>query len=631
MLRWLLAPSCVMVFGCVEAAPARDVGRDVPDVSDAIDARDAIDASEAPDPPGRPTNRTCATAESVPMSTGLSALLDDGSEAPACAPGSLPALWYRVRVPAGYRITAQVFDLSALRVGATVRLLPTCGGACIASSPTDGLAFVTWVNDGADADVLLAVSPNAAPFQGEAQLLVGVQAPPSNATCASATALRDGAFPADEPARSLAAAPACLGRPGWRATFYRATVPAHHSLVLTGHALPAAVAYTLLDGCAATTCLATSTPVGAERVLRFENTRDAPREVVLAVATPATPVDARVSSRVSLGGVAPNSACAAASRVADGAALAGERPLFASAPSRACGDATGETGALYYAVRVGAGDELVATARLGPGDVGALRVRLLGACDATACLAHAEGSALPATRLAWTNAGAEAREVILALSLDAALSHAPVQLQVTARRQRYAASTIAARCDDMTGAARYEVTTGILGQQERRSQPLPFAFAWYGETLRHWTASPAGYLELWPEATTAGPSAFVGAGLLPTVALPSNVVAPYWESFTIDAARAMRWRVVDGPRRHLAVQWTGVQLASAADPPITFQAWVLEDGAVEFHYCAMGSSARATGGGASIGVQGGPGPQGLSYAFQRAGAAATGAGVRIAP
>lgn len=648
MLRWLAVLGCVLLLGCVEevsptrgapdvldAGDARDAGAviDARDAGALIDVRDAgalLDASEVAERVDQPTNRTCATAAALPASTGLSALLAFGGEAPACAPGSLPALWYRVRVPAGHRITAQLFDLSPLRVGATVRLLHTCGGACLASSPSAGLAFVTWVNDGADADVLLALSPDASTFEGEAQLLVGVQAPPANATCASATTLRDGGYLADEPARSLAPAPTCLGRDGWRATYYRTTVPAHQSLVLTGHAAPAPVAYALLDDCAATTCLATATPVGAESVLRYDNASDAPRAMVIAVATPATPADARVSSLVSIGAVAPNASCGTATRVVDGAALTGQRPLFAREPSRACGDATGETGALYYAARVEAGDELIVTARKTIGAEGAVRLRLLGACDATACLAYAEETALSVTRLAWVNASAEAREVVLALSLSGALSHASVELAVTTRRQRYAASAIVARCDDMSGAARFEVARGILGQEERRSLPLPFAFSWYGETLRHWTASPAGYLELWPEAGTARPST-PGPGLLPSVALPPNVLAPFWESFTLDAQRAMSWRVVDGPRRHLAVQWTNVQLASATDAPITFQAWVLEDGSAEFHYCAMGASARATGGGASIGAQGGAGPQGLTYAFRRAGAAPTGTGIRIGP
>ncbi len=622
MHRWLAVFVCAPFLGCVEAAPSPT--RDATAVSDALDASEVVERADVP------TNRTCATAAALPSSTGLSALLDLGGEAPACAPGSLPALWYRVRVPAGHRIMAQVFDLSAMRVGATIRLLYTCTGACLTSAPAAGLTFVTWVNDGVDADVLLALSPDAAPFQGEAQLLVGVEPPPPNATCAGAVALVDGAGAYDEPARSLAPAPACLARVGWRATYYRVTVPARQSLVLTGHALPAPVAYALLDDCAATACVATSTTVGAERALRYENASDAPRAFIVALATPATPVDARVNSVVSIGPVAPNSACATATRVVDGATLSGQRPLFATEPTRACGAAADESGALYYAVRVEAGDELVVSARKPPGAEGAVRLRLIGACDGAECLAHAEESVLPETRLAWTNAGAEARALILALSLSVALAHAPLELAVTTRRQRYRATPIVARCDDMTGATRYEVARGVIGQEERRSLPLPFPFTWYGATLRHWTASPAGYLELWPEAITAGPST-PGPGLLPSVSLPPNVLAPFWESFTLDAARAMRWRAVDGPRRHLAVQWTDVQLASATDPPITFQAWVLDDGSVEFHYCAMGASSRATGGGASIGMQGGAGPLGLTYAFRRAGAAATGTGLRIAP
>jgi len=607
--------------------PRTDAALD-PDATVFADIPDVPAGPDAPLPDaGAPANNTCARATAVPPEGTIygNVPADRGEEA-ACNT-ALPALWYRVAVRRGQRVTAAVVDKSVERVGVFVALLPACGGPCLDPGPSTG--FASWTNEGADTEVRVALWAPAGAMRANAQLSVGVAPAAPDATCLTASPLPSESSVQAQVSRSIAAPPACLAQPTWRANFYRGVIPPGHTLLArTPPGTTTPNAFALLGSCEATACLATSarTPAGGV-ALRHTNTGTAPLGVVLAVAGNPVGVgglEQQVSVDVNIAETPSYGACAAARAVRDGDVLPAERPLFATEPAPACGQTGPETGALYYAARVGPGEELVVNARSNNATPG---LRLLDRCGATACLAQTPSPGSSISRLAWTNEATAPRDLVVALSYPGELQPPPSRVSVTVRPQPYRAAVIRAACDDMTGAAVYVIGTSVIGTQERRSVPLPFAFPWYGATMRHLTPSPQGFAELWAEPFTAGLS-MGPPGFVPT-SVEQNLLAPFWESYSVDARNAMRTRAFDGPPRRFTVEWGALRTLDGAEGPWTFQLKLFEDGAAEFHYCALGTSPRATGGGASIGVQGGSGPQGLSYAFQRAGAVATGGGLRF--
>lgn len=114
-----------------------------------------------------------------------------------------------------------------------------------------------------------------------------------------------------------------------------------------------------------------------------------------------------------------NGRCNSATRVRDGTALLDVSLHDAQDPASGC-DGGGAAPALFYAVRVGGGETLRVEAIHGTGVPGTVptptALFLSAGCAPTTCLASGIATGVPGqTRLAWRNAAAEAREVILAV------------------------------------------------------------------------------------------------------------------------------------------------------------------------------------------------------------------------
>lgn len=620
-----------------DARAVIDAPTDARAPSDAsIDPRDVITPLDASPPPrdasgpdgyvpfdvGTAANTTCATA--IPFTPGI---LGDvpahlGAQPTACS-GGRPALWYSVPVPAGHRVVAQVVSLNTDNVPVAVALTRGCDPACLAT----GTFSAGWTNEGPDADIRVAVWTQRETFDGRLQLSVGVQPPVSNGTCAGAESLGVSVF--GEVTRSLTPPPACIARPAWRTIFFRATVPPGATLaVMQRENLLAAQGFAILDGCGATDCLAVATPPqGAAATLRYTNTLATPREVIVAAATdPATPDghDVQVSADARVIPAAENVTCASAAVMRDGDARDNELPAASAAPAPACGIAGPESNALFYAVRVGAGEQLAVAAE--SSSVPA-RVRVFDGCDATTCLATRAGASRAVA--SWENTGTAARDLAVAVSLEAPMSLDPVRVHVGSRVVPYRVTRQVADCDDMTGAAPWTTSTSFLGSTERRSVPLPFAFPWFGRAMRHLVPSYGALAELWPDAHVSN-SDGAGGGALP-IPTQRDAVVPFFDRIVTSPPPAVSTRAFAGPPGRFTVQWSEVFLAGNTDGPLTFQAKLFEDGAVEFHYCSMGATAQGAGSEAAIGVQGGDGPFARMHAYRQAGAARAGDALRFAP
>jgi hypothetical protein len=567
-----------------------------------------------------PPSRTCATAAPLPTATYETwNYFPENAETPApCGAPARPALWYRVRVPAHAFMTAHGATAEGVPLfDATLRAFTSCGGACLPARSAVPGSGVEWINDGPETDVVLALSPN----EGEGQsvrLAVGFTAAPVNLACSGAVALDETTALIDQdPVRALAPMPACAGPKLSAALFYRAVIPAGRTLVATARrnirARPAPT-LALLASCDASACLGTSTE-GADGVatLRYANPGAADLPVVIAGAVSSiSPGPLTEWPRFALSATtaapATNRRCAAPLVLADGSTLTGQRIIDGLDVSRGCASATAAGPSLYYAVTVGPGAVLDVRATDTPGgyDSSGPRLSLLDGCAATACLAESDASA----SLHWTNPGDVARTLLVALGATASVSaDQRVTLVTTSRRPPYRVSPIAATCDDMSAAEALPLGTDFLGQTAYPRRALPFAFTFFGEAVSAFTANP-GYLTL----STA-----------PDDRSPARIVAPLQTTLTFDRSRGMRTRVVDGPRRHVTVEWVdAVPPFGGGGGPSTFQAWLVEGGEVEFHYCSV---MPGTSGSPFIGLRGGIAPVTVS----RPGAAVTGAGLRFTP
>lgn len=99
---------------------------------------------------------------------------------------------------------------------------------------------------------------------------------------------------------------------------------------------------------------------------------------------------------------------------------------------------------------------------------------------------------------------------------------------------------------------------------------------------------------------------------IPGTAVPTNLIAPFWDDLRFTADSAIYWAVVGKPpESKLIVQWTDMQVGSTTGTKATFQAQVFQTGQIAFEYLTMDLSS-STYSSYSAGVQGSNATLGLS-------------------
>lgn len=129
-----------------------------------------------------------------------------------------------------------------------------------------------------------------------------------------------------------------------------------------------------------------------------------------------------------------NTTCADAPRLLPGVERMHELPPFTPGTAPPCAMISFETLApLWYAVSVAPGETVEVTAR---GDLTASLpiLRLYGGCSATTCLAVAAASSGPSQSVRWTNDGATAHDVFIAVAQRANASAARFNLRASVVR-----------------------------------------------------------------------------------------------------------------------------------------------------------------------------------------------------
>lgn len=573
-----------------------------------------------------------------------------GREVPTACAGDttapLAARWYRVNVPAGQYVDvrATLDPTTGTRGNVALRVMTGCMGMCLTSNATtlDGrTTTVRWSNTSMAArEVFVALSPISTALLPVVDVSATLGTPPSNLTCARATPVMNGTtLRAQDAASATERQNPCPGMPGAAhpVLFYSATVPAGQTLVVTatpnvtGRGAPN---IRVIPDCSSPFCYAASTTAGTSSSAVFANTTMGDQRVIITVgyttASQTVPFDLGVSIRPP----ATNSVCARATRVMNGTNLVGENLSDARELPRACPVPGRDGPVLYYAVRVGAGEQLIVTAQRVDGTFTQPLLRLTDGCTSGVCVASSANMAVMTSgtaRLSYVNSTASAQELIVTLGNgDASPTPAGrITLSVSVARPPYTISMISPQCDDMTGAT---VLPEAVGDDTGASSvPLAFPFAFFGEAQTSWSASTNGYLQLWP--TGGRSTGALGAAELPSASAPTRMVAAFWDDLEIRAESSVRWREVAMPRRHVTVEWNNAGFCCGSGSPdhVTFQAKLFVDNTIEYHYCRLDASARALGSAASIGLQDGMALRGVSYAARRMNAVNVMTAIRFTP
>ncbi|MFO0629808.1 MAG: hypothetical protein U0325_29805 [Polyangiales bacterium] len=588
------------------------------------------------------TNGRCASATALTPGVPTPGVLAGGVELPmACANDAAPqpALFYRVRVPAGQSLSATYTALGGFRRQVSVRVAGACGGTCVAANTatSDGSTVTTrWTNTArTDLDAFISVAPTTA--TGAVQdftVTATISTPPNNVQCGSATPVRDGTnLRAQDLAAATVVQPPCPGMAGTGAAslFYSAVVPRGQTLFVSASAEATgrqAPVIRVIPTCGSNVCFAASTCGGTTSSASFFNS-GADQTVIIAVGASNPRLVDPFSLAVSIRAPAENGLCGSALRVMNGTTLVGQSLGDGRELPTACPVPGRDANALFYAVRVGAGEQLVVTANRAETGI-APTLRLFSACGATTCLAQSTTGGQGA-RLSYVNTTGAAQELLFAMNLQdgGATTAARANLAVSVARPPYTVTTIPAACDTVTG----NVVAGLSGDDVgAESVPLPFALNYFGSPVTAWSASTNGYLQLWPMAGRSAGA--LGAFELPNSMAPPGMVAAFWDDLLITPGIGdVRWGAFDAGGRHVTVQWTDAQFCCNAmgAERLTFQVKLFTSGVIETHYCALNGSPRVNGQSASIGMQDTAALRGVSYAVRRADAVRTGLALRYAP
>ncbi len=311
-----------------------------------------------------------------------------------------------------------------------------------ADAPVDDIADVPVAIDAADvtvpADVTVDVPPtdvveldqpqDVAPGDvgdvGDAPFVstdIGVLA--MNARCDNAIELAEEAT-LDHQDLSQAAfrTEGCFAFVTGPALFYRVTVPSFDTVEVVVTPATEGPSFRpvirLQPSCNTNRCIAQGVGDTTGTTTRWTNFSDLPQTVQVSVSNQLNVAQGRYRIVSSVGRRPRNGQCARALVVAPGTTARAQFFGDASDVLPMCAASTHPVGgpALYYRVTVPAGQVLTATTRPSTGSSNAPILRIVGGCDAPACLADSGRVAAAGNSVFWTNNETSSRDVIVAAS-----------------------------------------------------------------------------------------------------------------------------------------------------------------------------------------------------------------------
>lgn len=370
-------------------------------------------------------NSVCgaATALAPGATLAMQNLLGAGAPNPVCARTFDGApLYYSLTVPPSTAVTVTATPVMGESWTASIRALESCTAtSCVALGTAGSVAVGNTTS--APRTVTLAVARTSSAAGGSFSLTASTPVPLAmNASCASAATLAPGAsLTGQDLAGAALASTLCARTTDSAALYYSVTVPASSRVDLSATpTAPMTPVWTpsirVLDACDAMTCVssaASATPTS------LVNTGSTPRSyrVIVARAGSASPGVFTLTASAAQT-LAPNAVCAGATLLTS-AGLSNQDLSRAALRSAAClTTATG--GQLYYALTVPPNTAATVVARpTGTTPMWTPVIRLLDACDATACAQSASGTAGMPASLLFVNGSSTERSFKLSVAATA--------------------------------------------------------------------------------------------------------------------------------------------------------------------------------------------------------------------
>lgn len=192
----------------------------------------------------------------------------------------------------------------------------------------------------------------------------------------------------------------------------------------------------------------------------------------------------------------------------------------------------------------------------------------------------------------------------------------------------YTAAPITAACVDASAGTVLHAS----GVDDANSAvaALPFTFSYFGAAATHYRVSSNGYAQLATSSTIAGSeSRFNGA--LPSSSTPNGVLASFWDDLIVDTAGVRSITTGAPGSQRFVIEWNAYPIAESS-APMRVQAHLVEGtNVIEYHYCTVGTTTRAGGDSATIGIENVTGTAGVETSRDAAGAVMTGSGFRYTP
>lgn len=400
------------------------------------------------------------------------------------------AVYYRATVPADHRL---LVEASSTGAPVEIRLLDGCASpTCIGDPARAAMGpAMSWVNDGADTDVVIGVAvPSTVPPGPDPitfDLAVSIEPLPAHADCAMARTVADGSVETGDTSLGDPSPTSCPPEPMelLGIHYYTATVPAGHALRATARPTGpffSDLGVVLLDGCAGSCLESTLEMPAAEPSAIYRNTTAAPVDVVAAVGNVDFAAGGPFEATFSIVPLPTNVSCTAPLAVADGSMISGDTALGGT-DTVPCGRSI--EGAVYYSATIPPGHTLgVDVTSADP-----VEAAILDGCGG-ACLGTSTRTPM-GTLVTQTNSGSTDLPVIIAVgrgpfapggpfTMRVALAPAPMNVacgsattvvdgtSLTLQDARAAADDLSSVCEPLaTGGALYYRATVPPGETLR--------------------------------------------------------------------------------------------------------------------------------------------------------------------
>jgi hypothetical protein len=176
--------------------------------------------------------------------------------------------------------------------------------------------------------------------------------------------------------------------------------------------------------------------------------------------------------------------------------------------------------------------------------------------------------------------------------------------------------------DASTGA------NGPVGDDSGQVVTLPFPFVLYDVPLTQLVVSTNGYV-----AAPSEPANVYTNTAIPNSGQPNHLIAAYWDDLEVagGGGAATGWcrTLTTGvaPNRRFVIHWNDAEIYNTSNK-LSFQI-ILDEGTHDVTITQIATSAAATGGGATRGIENATGTAGLQLSYNAGGSAVAGTSVRL--